>query len=265
MARYRIGEVSKFLDIPVETIRYYESKGIVNPEKDPDNKYRYYTAWDINFLTEYRKFKGYGFSQQEIQGILYEDDLPSFRKRIAEKQEAYEYKVKFYTQAAEKNQAYQETLARIDQAPFELIERPAYYYFFFRQNEDYLSDPQSLSMVKNWLNFFPLTDTVVIFDQEDVNQSVDDYAWGLALEEKHVQAFHVDINETVKYESPKRCVRTIVQAGGPGTLNGKLLAGPLQRMKDQGLKLKGSVFGNLLCRVHEDNLYKRYVELYIPI
>lgn len=32
---YKIGEVSNFLDISIETLRYYEKMGIVSPRKDP--------------------------------------------------------------------------------------------------------------------------------------------------------------------------------------------------------------------------------------
>ncbi|HJC82353.1 MAG TPA: MerR family transcriptional regulator [Candidatus Anaerostipes avicola] len=48
MKKYKIGEVGKIVDIPAESIRFFESKGLISPEKDPFNKYRYYDVWDIN-------------------------------------------------------------------------------------------------------------------------------------------------------------------------------------------------------------------------
>lgn len=36
MQRYRIGEVSKMVDVPVETIRFLEQKGLLTPEKNPE-------------------------------------------------------------------------------------------------------------------------------------------------------------------------------------------------------------------------------------
>ena len=50
MQRYRIGEVSKMVDVPVETIRFLEQKGLLTPEKNPENGYRYYSVWDVNHI-----------------------------------------------------------------------------------------------------------------------------------------------------------------------------------------------------------------------
>lgn len=38
MKRYRIGEVSKILNISAETIRFLEQKGLISPQKNKDNK-----------------------------------------------------------------------------------------------------------------------------------------------------------------------------------------------------------------------------------
>ncbi|MGX8686496.1 MAG: MerR family transcriptional regulator [bacterium] len=46
MQRYRIGEVSKMVDVPVETIRFLEQKGLVSPEKNTETGYRF-TAFGI--------------------------------------------------------------------------------------------------------------------------------------------------------------------------------------------------------------------------
>jgi MerR family transcriptional activator of bmr gene len=44
MKQYTIGRVSKILDIPIKTIRFYDQIGLVHPEYiDPNTSYRYYT------------------------------------------------------------------------------------------------------------------------------------------------------------------------------------------------------------------------------
>ena len=47
--RYKIGDVSRILGISTDLLRYYEKKGVVQPQKDKSNDYRYYDTWDINF------------------------------------------------------------------------------------------------------------------------------------------------------------------------------------------------------------------------
>ena len=72
--KYKISEVSKILNIPIDTLRYLEAKDIVNPSKNDNNKYRFYEAWDINFLTEFKKFRSFDFSVSEVKEILHSDE-----------------------------------------------------------------------------------------------------------------------------------------------------------------------------------------------
>ncbi|HGM3488157.1 TPA: MerR family transcriptional regulator [Clostridioides difficile] len=37
---YTIGQVSKFLGISRDTLKFYEDKGLVNPKKNDENGYR---------------------------------------------------------------------------------------------------------------------------------------------------------------------------------------------------------------------------------
>ena len=46
--KYTAKDVCRMLNITRETLRYYEKVGIIHPEIDPVNKYRYYDDWDIN-------------------------------------------------------------------------------------------------------------------------------------------------------------------------------------------------------------------------
>ena len=48
MKLYSIGQVSSMIDIPVKTIRYYESIGLCTPSQtDENSNYRYYSIDDI--------------------------------------------------------------------------------------------------------------------------------------------------------------------------------------------------------------------------
>ena len=58
--RYKIGDVSRILGISTDLLRYYEKKGVVQPQKDKNNDYRYYDTWDINFLIDCLWFKRFG-------------------------------------------------------------------------------------------------------------------------------------------------------------------------------------------------------------
>ncbi|MBO7739573.1 MAG: MerR family transcriptional regulator, partial [Oscillospiraceae bacterium] len=68
--KYKIGDVARILGVSTDILRYYERKGVVTPEKDANNDYRYYDAWHINFLVDCLWFKNYGFSIEQIADMV---------------------------------------------------------------------------------------------------------------------------------------------------------------------------------------------------
>ena len=48
----RIGEVSNIVGLDVSSIRFYERKGLINPDRGEDNKYRDYSLEDIECLKQ---------------------------------------------------------------------------------------------------------------------------------------------------------------------------------------------------------------------
>lgn len=64
---FKIGELSKLFGIGVDSIRYYEEVGILQPERNPENNYRLYTVDDIRRLTLIRELLGLNFSTEQIR------------------------------------------------------------------------------------------------------------------------------------------------------------------------------------------------------
>ncbi len=66
-----IGEIADFFGISRKAIRLYEKKGIIKPVKvDPTNRYRYYSAEQVQQLNALLELKAMGFSLDEIKMII---------------------------------------------------------------------------------------------------------------------------------------------------------------------------------------------------
>lgn len=61
--KYSIGTMAKLMGISAEAIRYYESRNIISPVRDPETGYRYYNTWDFHMLLRARHYQNYGFSR----------------------------------------------------------------------------------------------------------------------------------------------------------------------------------------------------------
>jgi DNA-binding transcriptional MerR regulator len=67
-----IGEVSKELSIPIETLRYYDKIGLLTPERIHNN--RYYTEKNLMKLKVILNMKKMMFTLDEIKNILQIDE-----------------------------------------------------------------------------------------------------------------------------------------------------------------------------------------------
>ena len=66
--KYKIGEVSKIVNVPIKTLRYYDEIDLFNPATiDLYSGYRYYTSDQINDLHLILELKEAGFMLEEIK------------------------------------------------------------------------------------------------------------------------------------------------------------------------------------------------------
>lgn len=70
MSTYTIGQLAAQVEVSVETIRYYERKGLLDQPPRPASGYRRYTEESRRRLVFIRKAKAFGFGLSEIQELL---------------------------------------------------------------------------------------------------------------------------------------------------------------------------------------------------
>ena len=73
--KFKIGELSKLFNISVDSIRYYEKVGILEPVRNPENNYRFYTMEDFRRLALIREMLGLGFSTEQIHFFITERNI----------------------------------------------------------------------------------------------------------------------------------------------------------------------------------------------
>ena len=70
MKQLKIGQVAKQSDLTVETIRYYEQRGLIPKPNRLDSGYRVYPESILTRLNFINRCKDLGFSLQEISELL---------------------------------------------------------------------------------------------------------------------------------------------------------------------------------------------------
>lgn len=84
---FKIGEISKLYNIGVDSIRYYEEIGLIQPERSKSG-YRHYSIHDIWRLNVIRDLRSIGFTMEQIREYLGNHTTASSLKLLEEEQAA---------------------------------------------------------------------------------------------------------------------------------------------------------------------------------
>jgi MerR family mercuric resistance operon transcriptional regulator len=76
MSTLTIGKLAKTCDVKVDTVRYYERKGLLLPLERTESGYRVYSADSVKRLRFVRKAQSLGFTLEEIRELLELSDQP---------------------------------------------------------------------------------------------------------------------------------------------------------------------------------------------
>jgi MerR family mercuric resistance operon transcriptional regulator len=69
-ASYSIGGLAKAAEVPASTIRFYERRGLLEPERRTRSSYRVYGAESLRRLRFIRAAQGAGFTLEDIVHLL---------------------------------------------------------------------------------------------------------------------------------------------------------------------------------------------------
>ncbi|MCI9006338.1 MAG: MerR family transcriptional regulator [Lachnospiraceae bacterium] len=81
--KYSIGEASKACNIPIKTLRYYDSIGLLKPKyRNQESNYRYYSKEQLTTLLIIRRLRAQGFSLKDIQDLITNTELENLKQHM---------------------------------------------------------------------------------------------------------------------------------------------------------------------------------------
>jgi MerR family Zn(II)-responsive transcriptional regulator of zntA len=67
-------EIAELAQVKASVVRYYTRIGLLNPSRNPENRYHQYTPRDVKRVRFIRKAKWLGFTLKDVKTILDEAD-----------------------------------------------------------------------------------------------------------------------------------------------------------------------------------------------
>lgn len=264
--KYTVKDVCKIYNITRDTLRYYEKEGIIHPTIDHQNHYRYYDDWDINYIGECKKYQPLGFSIKEVVKMIQGGTLDDFIAITEDKQKHFTNLCHFYELALKFNEQYIERLKGIEDYlnHFSFINAEDRYIISNRHMFEYSLDTQLLDIFHGTLDEYTFYDNTVLIKKEDYMKANDVFSWGNCITSTFIP--YVSTSKEDFYLLPKhRCLYTVIDAGERWNFTYKLFDEAMAYLKEKQYQLDGDIYGNLLTRVHKEDKFCRYIEVFIPI
>ena len=90
---FQIGDMAKLFHISVSSLRYYESLGLLTPERvDPDTGYRYYSVRQFEVLNTIRYLRELDMPLPEISDFLKNRDIDRMEEKLCQQKAEIERK-----------------------------------------------------------------------------------------------------------------------------------------------------------------------------
>ena len=265
--RYKIGDVARILGISPDLIRYYEEKGVVSPMKDPGNNYRYYDAWDINYLIDCLWYKNFGFGLDQVAEMVTEFTYDRLIDRFEGKSVEILAAIRRQELLLARIREYCERLGGIREyvGRCELRHSGEFICYINRHNTTYDNRDELQRLSREWLRYMPFTRRYFEVPEDKLFGEGDDYAWGFSLAKPYVEEFGLKVLPPVKRIQPRLCIYSAFKSAGKGKFSARHLDFMTEYAKKNGLTTAGCAFGNLACSVIDDGQPTGYFEVWLPV
>ena len=266
--KYKIGNVARILGISTDLLRYYEKKGVVTPTKDKYNDYRYYDAWDINFLMDCLWFKNFGFSIEQIADMVRIPSIDDLNDMFEFKEDELRSTIKHYELLLQRSLQHRDAIARIDKllGKCEISNSPEVVRYLNRVGDEYPSGEQFETLSRQWLAYMPFNSRYFEISESALFAGADEvYRWGFSLDMDFVEKLDFHPKPPVLKKPSKKSIHTIFKSHGKGGFSAKHLRYALDYAEENGYQIKGPAQGILLASILEEPDLCGFFETWIPI
>lgn len=265
--KYSIGTMANLLGISAEAIRYYESKNIIRPIRDPETGYRYYNTWDFHMLLRARHYQNYGFSLEEVADLFRSQDLLDIRDQMKAQEDGIQKEIVRQMNLLKRIRQSQEMLADAQSSigQYRIGQRPGIYRMNTQKNYTLFKDKKDLDLVSQWTEKEPFVYSCALFYEEDMKKGTGDFEFGLGLNEEYAPFLGVEKTEKVQYYPPCLCVHTCVPSRSSKYLSVESLKDGMEYLRENNLDLKGDVVTQVVCMTKPEEEYFNWHIVWFPI
>lgn len=265
--KYSIGTMAKLMGISSEAIRYYESRNIISPVRDPETGYRYYNTWDFHMLLRARHYQNYGFSLEEIAELFRSHELAEIRGKMVDQEEMIQQEIIRQMNLLKRIRQSQQVLhdAKENVGKFRIEERPGIYRMNTQKNYTLFKKKEQLDLISEWTEKEPFVFSCAVFYQKNIEKGETEFDFRMGLREEYAQFLNVKESELVQYYPPCLCVHTCIPSRSGKYLSLESLKEGFRYLEQNGLSLAGDIVTQVACMTKPEEEYFNWHIVWFPI
>ena len=265
--KYSIGTRARLLGISAEAIRYYESRNIIQPVRDPETGYRYYNTWDFHMLLRARHYQNYGFSLEEVADLFRSRDLPGIQEQMGMQEAGIQREIVRQINLLKRIRQSQAMLedAVNSVGQYRIEERPGIYRMNTQKNYTLCRSKEELKLIEEWAGKTPFVYSCAVFYEEEIRKGETGFDFGMGLNEEYAQFLEVEETDQVQYYPPCLCVHTCLPSRSGQYLSLNSLKDSLDYLKSNGLELQGDIVTQVVCMTKPEDEYFNWHIVWLPI
>ncbi len=208
---YKIGDMAKLLGLSQEALRKFERRGLITPVKDEENGYRYYGTLDITSLIRCRSYHRYGFSMNEIAGLMNTRDLDFIIDKYKEREDSLRERIRMDSLMLR----YLEDIRRTTESIQNNYQKcsqtvcPPCYSLEYMQNDVLTLSGKVWDYFSNWMERVPFSALSIRWNKDLILQGQTDFIASLCVPEEYAHELAYYLGPPVVYFPARPCVYTL--------------------------------------------------------
>ncbi len=260
--KYTQKDICRLLNIKRETLRHYEKEGIIRPEVNADNQYRFYDDYQFYLISECKRYQINGFSIPEIRLMLQKDSLSEYTERMAVRQKEIQAEAE---RLRKMNEILDDYLPKLRNIPVHLNRTEEVWMediLFIPQRQGRLLKLDEDSVDASRMIMGSLELTFMMAYCPDIQKNV--FEWGFGTRHGITGKGSEEIPGSRLIRAQK-ALTTVIDTGSAWEFDTSILQEIEIKAKARKLKPSGSCIMLQLLRSHEEDGTHRYFETYLPV
>jgi DNA-binding transcriptional MerR regulator len=266
--KFLIGEIARLTGSSASSMRFYESRGLLSPDKDGENQYRLYAPEESANLLLAKLYRSLGFSVDELRALggasSYEDVTRGLRDRANAVAEEIERLSSVYDEACALSSQTARAAACV--AGYWIEDESPFYKVSTIKDHGLVLDSARQRITSRWMTYLPALGFSVFVSQSALRGEVPfGCEWGFSLRPEVAERFADPLEPPIERRSGGLCLSTAIERRSANDLEAWELEPVIEEMSRRGLEPADDGFGRLFCSCRSKGETIYLLDFHIPV